>query len=405
VKELRTQVGIVGAGPAGLLLSHLLACTGVDSVVVERRARAYVEERVRAGVLEHSTAALLDACGVGERMRREGLVHDGIELRVSGERHRLPLCELSGGRSLVVYGQQEVVKDLIEARLTAGGDLRFSSEALAIEGYEHWEGSMKTGRSDDGPALVFRSEEGEVHTLRSQVIVACDGSHGLSHDVLAGGVRASTRDFPYGWLGILAEAAPSTDELIYCRHDRGFALYSMRSPAISRLYLQVPPGEPVENWPDARIWDELTQRLWTNDAAWALSVGPILERLVTTMRSTVVEPMRHGSLFLAGDAAHVVPPTGAKGMNLAVADVRDLAPALVAALKTHDDCLIDAYSARCVARAWRAQEFSTYMTTMLHPLHGDDFGNRLQLARLDHLLRNEGVQRWLAECYVDLTGT
>jgi p-hydroxybenzoate 3-monooxygenase len=403
VEQLRTQVGIVGAGPAGLLLSHLLAQAGVESVVLERRSRDYVEQRVRAGVLEHSTAELLVECGVGGRMRREGLVHHGIELRFAGERHRLPLTELSGGRSLVVYGQQEVVKDLIDARLAACGDLRFDTEVTGLEGFGHRPARASDG-SVEGPRIHFRTPDGEPGAVSCQVIAGCDGSHGVARMAVADRARVLVREYPYAWLGILAAAPPSTEELIYCRSERGFALYSMRTPQISRLYLQVPPGEPLDRWPDERIWEELRSRLLTGDD-WTLSEGPILERSVTTMHSVVVEPMRYGSLFLAGDAAHVVPPTGAKGLNLAVADVRELAEALVGVLTKSDGTLSDAYSARSLRRAWRAQEFSSYMTTMLHPLTGDDFGNRLQLARLDHLVRSTGVQRWLAECYVDLTGS
>lgn len=403
MQQLRTQVGIVGAGPAGLLLSHLLAQEGIESVVLERRSRDYVEQRVRAGVLEHSTAELLVGCGVGERMRREGLVHHGIELRFAGERHRMPLTELAGGRSLVVYGQQEVVKDLIAARLAAGGDLRFDTEVTGLEEFDHRPGGVPVG-SASGPRIHFRTLEGESGTVSCQVIAGCDGSHGVARTAVAERSRVQVREYPYAWLGILAAAPPSTEELIYCRSERGFALYSMRTPQISRLYLQVPPGEPLDRWPDELIWEELRDRLTTDDG-WALSEGPILERSVTTMHGAVVEPMRHGRLFLAGDAAHVVPPTGAKGMNLAVADVRELAEALVRMLGKSDEGPADGYSTRCLRRAWRAQEFSSYMTTMLHPLAGDEFGNRLQLARLDNLVRSEGVRRWLAECYVDLTGS
>ena len=401
MQRLRTQVGIVGAGPAGLLLSQLLDQEGVESIVLERRSREYVEHRVRAGVLEYSTAELLDACGVGARMRREGLVHHAIELRFRGARHRIPLSELAGGRSLVVYGQQEVVKDLIAERLGAGGDVRFDCEVTGLDRFEVRAGA---GGGACKPSIQFLTAEGEPGTLACDVIASCDGSHGPARAAIADRSHVHTRDYPYSWLGILAAAQPSTDELIYCRSDRGFALYSMRSPEISRLYLQVPPGESLDNWPDQRIWEELHSRLRTDDD-WSVAEGPILDRSVTTMRATVVEPMRFGSLFLAGDAAHVVPPTGAKGMNLAVADVRDLAEALVGMLNKSDETMADRYSARCLGRAWRAQEFSSYMTTMLHPLCGDDFGNRLQLGRLDHLVRSESMRRWLAECYVDLTGS
>ncbi len=401
MQQLRTQVGIVGAGPAGLLLSHLLAQEGVESVVLERRSRDYVEQRVRAGVLEHSTAQLLVERGVGERMRREGLVHHGIELRFAGERHRMPLTDLAGGRSLVVYGQQEVVKDLIAARLSVDGDLRFDTEVTGLEGFDHRSGGAS---STGGPRIHFRTLDGESKTLACQVIAGCDGAHGIARTAVAGRSVVQLREYPYAWLGILAAAPPSTEELIYCRSERGFALYSMRTPQISRLYLQVPPGEPLDRWPDELIWQELADRLATGDG-WSLSEGPILERSVTTMHGAVVEPMRHGRLFLAGDAAHVVPPTGAKGLNLAVADVRELAEALVRMLTKGDEDLVDEYSTRALSRAWRAEEFSSFMTTMLHPLEGDDFGNRLQLARLDHLVRSDGLSRWLAECYVDLTGS
>ncbi|MGH9089580.1 MAG: 4-hydroxybenzoate 3-monooxygenase [Acidimicrobiales bacterium] len=398
MRELRTQVGIVGAGPAGLLLSHLLAQDGVDSIVLERRSREYVEQRVRAGVLEHSTAELLTSCGVGERMRREGLVHHGIELRFDGVGHRMPLTELADGRSLVVYGQQEVVKDLIAARFDAGGTVLFGTEVLALDG------AFERDGGGPGPRLEFRAEDGEAGVVSCEVVAGCDGSHGACHAAVAGRATVFTRDYPFAWLGILAAAPPSTGELIYCRSDRGFSLYSMRSPELSRLYLQVPPGEPLDAWSDDRIWEELRTRLATG-GDWSLSEGPILERSVTTMRSMVVEPMRFGSLFLAGDAAHVVPPTGAKGMNLAVADVRLLAEALVHQLTKSDGGLAEEYSTRCLRRAWRAQEFSYYMTTMLHPLAGDEYNSRLQLARLDHLVHSEGAGRWLAECYVDLTGS
>lgn len=391
--DLRAPVGIVGAGPAGLLLSHLLAQAGVESVVVERRSRDYVEQRVRAGVLEHSTAALLDACGVGGRMRREGLVHHGIELRFAGQRHRVPLTELAGGRSIVVYGQQEVVKDLIAARMEAGGQVVFGAEVVAIEGWEEAGGP--------GAVVRFVDETGRPGTLSCDVVCGCDGAHGAARVAVTPSARVFTHRHPFAWLGILAEAPPASEELVYCRHDRGFALCSMRSPTLSRLYLQVEPGTSLEDWPDERIWEELETRLHVE--GWELSVGPVVERSVTDMHSVVVEPMRFGSLFLAGDAAHVVPPTGAKGMNLAVADVRLLAEALTALLQQGDRTLADAYSDRCLGRVWRAQEFSTWMTMMLHPLSGEEFQGRLQLARLDHLMRSEGASRWLAENYVDLT--
>ncbi len=395
MQEIRTQVGIVGAGPAGLMLAHLLTREGIESVVLERRSRDYVEQRVRAGVLEHSTAELLDATGVGERMRREGLVHHGIEMRFGGERHRIALTELADGRSLVVYGQQEVVKDLIAAGIAAGSDIRFDTEVTGLENIDASCGSS--------PAIVFRTSEGEEGRIWCEVVAGCDGAHGVSRASASGRARVLAREYPFAWLGVLAHAPPSSEELIYCRSDRGFALCSMRSPELSRLYLQVPPGERVESWTDAEIWGELAARL-AIEGGWSLPEGPIIERAITTMRSVMVEPMRYGSLFLAGDAAHVVPPTGAKGMNLAVADVRDLARALVEKVSKADDGLADEYSTRALRRAWRAQEFSYFMTSMLHPLPDDPVGNRLQMARLDHLVGSEDLQRWLAACYVDLTG-
>ena len=397
----RTQVGIIGAGPAGLLLSHLLAQEGVDSIVVERRSREHVEQRVRAGVLEHSPAQLLDACGLGDRMRREGLVHHGLERRFGGGRHRMPLTELAGGRSLVVYGQQEVVKDMIAERQRAGGDVRFDTEVVALEGFA----TTPRPGGGGGPSIHVRRPDGGTESFSCDVIVGCDGSHGVARAAVAGHGSVYGREYPYAWLGVLAAAPPSTEELIYSRSERGFALYSMRSPGISRLYLQVAPSEPLDRWPDEEIWAELRERFRIAGDDWNVADGPILERSVTDMRASVVETMRVGSLFLAGDAAHVVPPTGAKGMNLAVADVRDLAEALVGWLRHADTAGADGYSERCLARAWRAQEFSSYMTTMLHPLPGDDFGNHLQLGRLDHLVRSESARRWLAECYVDLTGS
>lgn len=396
MKELRTQVGIIGAGPAGLMLAYLLAREGIESVVLERRDRDYVEQRVRAGVLEHSTAQLLTATGVGDRMRREGLVHEGIELRFGGQRHRIPLTDLADGRSIVVYGQQEVVKDLIHACIAAGCNVQFQVEATGVQHLY-----PADGRS---PEITFLTSDGEAGKVVCEVIAGCDGAHGASRAAVFDEAQVLTRDYPFAWLGVLAAAPPSSGELIYCRSDRGFALCSMRSPELSRLYLQVPPGEPLESWTDARIWGELRVRL-AIDGGWSLPEGPVIERSITTMRSVMVEPMRYGSLFLAGDAAHVVPPTGAKGMNLAVADVRDLAEALLNKLVKADDRLADEYSARAIRRAWRAQEFSYFMTSMLHPLHDDPVGNRLQLARLDHLVRSEDLQRWLAKCYVDLTGS
>jgi len=390
VETLQAEVGIVGAGPAGLLLSHLLHLHGIDSVVLESRSRQYVEHRVRAGVLEHGIAALLDDAGVGARMRREGLVHEGIELLFDGSRHRIPLAELAGGRAIVVYGQQEVVKDLIEARLAAGGVVRFDSGATAVEGI-----------GTERPTVRFRGPGGEGQ-LECRFVAGCDGFHGISR--LAppdGALRLRVREYPYGWLGILAAVAPANEELIYCRSARGFALLSMRSPQVSRLYLQVSPDEPLDNWPEERIWSELQARLRTDDG-WTVSAGPLLEKGVTAMRGAVVEPMRYGSLFLAGDAAHIVPPTGAKGLNLAAADVRLLAEAFVAHFAKGDDALLEAYSDSCLKRVWLAEEFSAFMTTTLHPLAGDDFEAQLAEARLRLIIRSRAAAASLAERYVDL---
>jgi p-hydroxybenzoate 3-monooxygenase len=387
---MRTQVGIVGAGPAGLLLSHLLALEGIESVVLELRSRDHVEQRVRAGVLEQGTVELLEAAGVAERLHREGMVHHGIELRSGGRRQRVPLTELTG-RSITIYGQQEVVKDLIRARLAAGGQILFEVADVRLDGL--------TG---DRPTVRFRAQ-GRDQELACDVVAGCDGSHGVCRDAVpATAHRVFERSYPYAWLGVLAAVAPSSEEIVYASSERGFALHSMRSPKLTRLYLQVAPEEPIDRWPDGRIWEELQARLATDDG-WTLDEGPILDKNVTGMRSLVVEPMRHGRLFLAGDAAHIVPPTGAKGMNLAVADVRVLAEALAAWYRTGATGPLDAWSATCLRRVWRAQDFSTWMTGLLHLAPGDDaFQRRIQQARLDYLAASEAAARSLAENYVGL---
>ena len=389
---MRTQVAIVGAGPAGLVLSHLLALEGIESVVLESRSRDYVEKRVRAGVLEQGTVDLLRGMGVGGRMQREGLVHHGIELRFEGQGHRIPLTELTGGRSITVYGQQEVVKDLIAARLEAGGQLLFEAEALHVD-------ELESAR----PKVHYR-QAGQTHTLESDFAAGCDGFWGVAReDVPAGVLRVYEREYPFAWLGILAATPPASDELIYASHDRGFALLSMRSPEVSRLYLQCRPDEPLEDWPDERIWQELRTRLATDDG-FTLQPGEMLEKSVTTMRSFVVEPMQYGRLFLAGDAAHIVPPTGAKGMNLAIADVRVLADALVNWYATGRADLLDAYSATCLRRVWRAEHFSWWMTSMLHRFPDDDrgFQYRLQLSQLRYVTTSQAAATGLAENYVGL---
>jgi p-hydroxybenzoate 3-monooxygenase len=389
---MRTQVGIVGAGPAGLLLSHLLARQGVESVVLESRDRDYVEHRVRAGVLEQTTVDLLRETGLGERMDRQGLVHEGVELRFEGAGHRIDFAELTG-RSITVYGQQEVVKDLIAARLADGGQLRFETRAVSLHELE-----------SERPSIRYEGPDGEPGELVCDVVAGCDGFWGISREAVPDGVLTTyERHYPFAWLGILAEVAPSSEELIYCSHERGFALHSMRSPTITRLYLQVDPDEPLEQWPDDRVWKELQARLATSDGAWSLSDGPILDKGVTPMRSFVVEPMRHGRLFLAGDAAHIVPPTGAKGMNLAINDVRVLAEALAAWYRTGGTELLDAYSTTCLHRVWRATHFSWWMTSMLHRFPDDDaFQRRLQVAQLAYVTSSRAAATSLAENYVGL---
>lgn len=388
---MHTQIAIVGAGPAGLMLAHLLHQAGIDSVVLEVRSREYVEHRVRAGVLEQGTVDLLTRSGVGERLEREGLPHGGIRLRFEGEDHRIPMSDLTG-RAITVYGQQEVVKDLIAARLAYGGSLLFGVEDVTLH-------------DADSPRPVIRFKDGTgEQELTCDFVAGCDGSHGVSRESVPDGVLSSyVRDYPFGWLGILAEVAPSTEELVYCHSPRGFALHSMRSPRVSRLYLQVDPDEDIAAWSDERIWDELRARFATRDGTWTLRDGPVLEKGITAMHSLVVEPMRYGRLFLAGDAAHIVPPTGAKGMNLAIADVHVLARALAAHYRHGDDTGLDGYSATCLERVWRAQHFSWWMTSMLHRFPDDDaYGLRLQLSQLRYLARSPAYATSLAENYVGL---
>jgi p-hydroxybenzoate 3-monooxygenase len=386
----RTQVGIVGAGPAGLVLAHLLHLEGIESVVLEARTREHVEHRIRAGVLEQGTVDLLSDAGVAERLHRESLVHHGIELRFGGRGHRIALSDLTGGKAITIYGQQEVVKDLIAARLATGQPLLFDVDEVSVHDLE-----------SEQPSIRFRHTGGE-RKLECDLVAGCDGFHGVCRESVPEGVlRAFTREYPFGWLGILAEVAPSSEELVYAHHERGFALHSLRSPALSRLYLQCDPDEDLAQWPDERIWQELQTRLGLE--GWTLHEGPILEKGVTGMRSFVVEPMQHGRLYLAGDAAHIVPPTGAKGMNLAVADVRVLAEAVASWYRTGDRTLLDAYSDTCLRRVWRAEHFSWWMTSMLHRLPGDDpFAHRLQLAQLEYVCSSEAAATSLAENYVGL---
>jgi len=389
---MRTQIGIVGAGPAGLMLSHLLHLEGIESVVIEARSRQYVEERVRAGVLEQGTVDLMIETGIGERLKREGLVHHGIELAFLGRRHRIDFAELTGGKSITVYAQHEVICDLIRARLAAGGPMLFETNAVSLDNID-----------SAAPKIQFRELDGEPRELQCDFIAGCDGWHGICRQSLPDRALACyERTYPFAWLGILAQAAPASQELIYAYHERGFALFSMRSPEITRLYVQCSPDEDLANWPDNRIWDELRTRLKTADG-WAPVEGPILQKGVTEMRGFVAEPMQYGRLFLAGDAAHIVPPTGAKGLNLAIADVRFLARALAAFVKHGRRDELDRYSETCLRRTWKVQRFSWWMTSMLHRFPDDStFDQRRQLAELDYVTGSRAAMTSLAENYVGL---
>ena len=384
---MRTQVGIVGAGPAGLTLSHLLHLQGIDSVVIEAHSRDYIESRVRAGVLEQGTVDLLIQSGVGERLQREGLVHHGIELRFSGAGHRINFAELVG-KAITIYAQQEVIKDLVAARLAAGGKIIFESEAVSLPNI------------DSDPTIRYR-QAGAIRELQCDFIAACDGSHGICRDAMPGGtLRVLQHVYPFAWLGILAQAPPSSQELIYTYHERGFALLSMRTPEISRLYLQCDPKDEISHWTDDRIWEELRTRMATRDG-WLLQDGPVLQKGITPMRSAVAEPMQYKRLFLLGDAAHIVPPTGAKGLNLAVADVRVLAQALVHFYKHDNAHLLERYSEICLRRVWKVQRFSWWMTSMLHRFQNEDsYSNHLHLAELDYVTSSRAASTSLAENYV-----
>jgi p-hydroxybenzoate 3-monooxygenase len=389
---MRTQVAIIGAGPAGLLLGHLLHRAGIDAVVIENRSRAYVEARIRAGILEQATVDTLVDSGVGERLEREGLRHDGIYLQWPGHREHLDFPDLCA-RSVWVYGQTEVVKDLVAARLDAGLPLEFEVSQTEVHDVD-----------TDRPSVSYVDAAGASRTLECDVIAGCDGFHGISRTTAAEAAGPAAhqvwqRDYPYAWLGVLAEVAPSTDELIYAWHPDGFALHSMRSPSVSRLYLQVDPAEDIADWSDDRIWTALSTRFALD--GWQLQTGPVLEKSVLPMRSFVSAPMRHGRLFLAGDAAHIVPPTGAKGLNLAVADVRLLAAALTSMLGDADPAPADAYSDRALRRVWRSTHFSWFMTSMLHST-ADPFDAELQLAQLRYVTSSRAAATSLAENYTGL---
>ena len=393
-QTMRTQVGIVGAGPAGLVLSHLLHLEGIDSVVLEAHTREYVQERVRAGVLEQNTVDLLVQSGVGARMQREGLIHHGIELRFKGHGHRIDFQELTG-RAITIYAQGEVVKDLIDARHAADGKLIFEAAKVSVHDFE---GSLS---SNQKPSIQFQKDGAPVE-LACEFIAGCDGFHGICRPSIPRGVlTAYDRIYPFAWLGILAEAPPSSEELIYCYHDRGFALLSMRSPTLSRLYLQCAPDELIENWSDEKIWRELQTRLAC--PGWTLTEGPIVQKGIAGMRSFVVEPMQYGRLFLAGDAAHIVPPTGAKGLNLAVADVRVLARAIAEFYRSGDRSMLERYSETCLRRVWKVQRFSWWMTSMLHRFDSDNaFDQRRQIGDLDYVTSSRAASQSLAENYVGL---
>ncbi|WP_328674551.1 4-hydroxybenzoate 3-monooxygenase [Streptomyces sp. NBC_00328] len=385
---MRTTVGIVGAGPAGLLLARLLHRAGIESVVLESRDRAYVEQRQRAGILEQGTVDVLRAAGAGERMDREGLRHDGIELRYEGKRKRIDFPALTGGRSVMVYAQTEVCKDLVALQTAEGGPLLFEAEALAVEGAE-----------SDRPRVRFR-HQGREDVLECDYVVGCDGFRGVARRAVPAALsRTFERSYPFGWLGILADVAPSHDELVYARHDRGFALLSMRSPTVSRLYLQVPEGTDAGEWSDEAVWDELERRLETA-GDWRLRRGTVTSKSVTPMRSYVHEPMRHGRLFLAGDAAHIVPPTGAKGLNLAVGDAVTFARALIHLRDTGSAERLDSYSETCLRRVWQAERFSYDMTSLLHrDPAATPFEDRVQRARLERIASSRAAAADLAEGY------
>jgi p-hydroxybenzoate 3-monooxygenase len=389
--KTRTQVGIVGAGPAGLMLSHLLHLHGIESVVLEASSRKRIEERIRAGVLEQGTVDLLVETGVGERLKRQGLFHGGIELRFSGTGHRVDFRELTGGKGVVIYAQHEVIKDLVAARLSAGGQIIFEAADVRIQGLDELT-----------PSIHFENE-GTTHELSCDFIAGCDGFHGVCRPSFPEGViTAYEQIYPFGWLGILAQAAPSSEELIYAYHERGFALHSMRSPEISRLYLQCSPNEDLSEWPDERIWAEL-QRRFELSKQWRLTEGPILQKSVTGMRSFVAEPMQFGRLFLAGDSAHIVPPTGAKGLNLAIADVRVLVSGLTEFYESGKMELLKRYSEICLRRVWKVQRFSWWMTSMLHRhASTNPFDERRQLAELDYVTSSRAAAQTLAENYVGL---
>jgi p-hydroxybenzoate 3-monooxygenase len=384
-----TQVGIIGAGPAGLLLAQLLHQQGIQSIVLENRTRQRVESRQRAGLLEQNTVDRLRQAGATDRLDREGLIHDGVLLSFNGQRHRIDLAELTGGSRVTIYAQTEVVKDLIQLRLDAGQPILFEADAISIDGID-----------GTGPPTIEYSHNGASHTLTCDFVAGCDGFHGIARKKIPAHLtRTYDKVYPYCWLGILARVPPSTNELIYAYHDNGFALHSMRSAEVSRLYVQCAVTNTLDDWPDERIWQELQLRLGT--AGWTLQEGPIIEKTITPMRSYVSEPMQYGQLFLAGDSAHIVPPTGAKGLNLAVADTGQLFDALMSWYRDQSRTDLNAYTACCMRRVWRVQEFSNFMTELLHhnPEH-TDFDRQLQLSRFNQLINSQSASALIAENYV-----
>ena len=389
--NMRTRVGIIGAGPAGLFLSLLLSLEGIESIVLESRSREEIELTIRAGVLEQGTVDLMTEMGIGERLKREGFVHHGIELRFDGESHRIPLSELTNGKAITIYPQHEVIKDCIAARLKQGEPILFNVTDVQLSHV-----------SSDQPHIRFRHDNEQVD-LQCDFIAGCDGFHGVSRSFIPESHQTVySRSYPFGWLGILMQAPPSTQELIYTYSERGFSLVSTRSPELQRLYIQCDPQDDIDNWSDDLILEELQARLATRDN-WQLQVGPITQKSILAMRSFVIEPMQYGRLFLAGDAAHIVPPTGAKGLNLAVADVRHLAAALASFYQHNRTDQLDAYSTTCLRRVWRAEHFSWWMTSMLHRFPDDDaFQQRMQRAQLTYTVSSRVAASSLAENYVGL---
>ena len=385
-----TRIGIIGAGPAGLTLALLLQRSGIPCIILENRSRDYVENRVRAGLLEQNTVDLFRDLGAADRLNQEGLEHHGVILSFNGQRIRIPFDELTEGRGITIYGQQEVVKDLIATVLSRGIDIFFEADAIMIEGIE-----------SEQPCIHY-DQNGQTHTLSCDFVAGCDGFHGISRKTMPAGSYCEFRiEYPFSWLGILANVAPSSDELIYAYHERGFALHSLRSPSVSRLYIQVGNEDKIEDWSDERIWEELSIRLGTE--VWTLERGPIFEKSITPMRSFMIDNMQHGRLFLAGDSAHIVPPTGGKGLNLAVADIRWLAEALIHFFETDQTDLLEQYSSNCLRRIWRAQDFSNFMTYLFHKQaeHGS-FENLLQKAKFDYIGISKAQATSIAENYVGL---